>query len=67
MTDGDAAPFSPGRSEPGPDSASVPERHPPGAGRAALDAPRWRRWATPERWAVVLALVPAVAAVAVLG
>ena len=36
-------------------------------GRAALDSPRWRRWATPERWAVVLALVPAVSAVAVLG
>ena len=32
-----------------------------------LDVPTWRRWATPERWAVVLALVPAVSAVAVLG
>ncbi len=31
-----------------------------------LDAPQWR-WVTPARWAVVLALVPAVAAVAVLG
>jgi hypothetical protein len=32
-----------------------------------LDAPTWRRWASPERWAVVLALVPAVLAVTVLG
>ncbi len=37
----------------------------PSGGVLAL--PRWRRWATPERWAVVLALVPAVSAVAVLG
>jgi len=56
VTDADAAPFSPGRTEP----AQLP------AG-GALDVPRWRRWATPERWAVVLALVPAVSAVAVLG
>ncbi len=64
MTDANAAPFPPGRSEPGPGSERVPDG--PGAG-GALDAPRWRRWATPERWALVLALLPAVTAVAVLG
>ncbi|HUM10673.1 MAG TPA: mannosyltransferase [Myxococcaceae bacterium] len=55
MSDAEAARIPPGRTE-----AGVP-------GGGALDAARWRRWATPERWAVVLALVPAVSAVAVLG
>ena len=66
MTDADAAPASPGRPE--------PERPEPGSGlggsppsELALEAPTWRRWATPERWALVLALVPAISAVAVLG
>lgn len=55
MSDADAAPFSPRETEAGA----------PAGG--ALGAARWHRWATPERWAVVLALVPAVSAVAVLG
>jgi len=59
VTDADGAPLLPG-----------PEPGKPELGTALLearDAPTWRRWATPERWAVVLALVPAVSAVAVLG
>jgi phosphatidylinositol glycan class B len=66
VTDADAAPFPPGPTDPGGSPARVPEGH-AGPGGVALDAPRWRRWATPERWALVLALVPAISAVAVLG
>jgi GPI mannosyltransferase 3 len=62
VTDADAAPSPPGRTDP----ASVPEGR-AGTGGGALDPARWRRWATPERWALVLALVPAVSAVAILG
>jgi len=57
VSDADAAPFPPGRTG---TEAGVPSG-------GALALSRWRRWATPERWAVVLALVPAVTAVAVLG
>ncbi|HEY1417055.1 MAG TPA: mannosyltransferase, partial [Myxococcaceae bacterium] len=63
MTDADAEPLPPERTH----AASHPQAGAPAAGDAVLDAPTWRRWATPERWAVVLALVPAVLAVAVLG
>jgi phosphatidylinositol glycan class B len=54
VTDADAAPFPPRRAEAGVPAGGV------------LDAPQWR-WVTPGRWAVVLALVPAVTAMAVLG
>ena len=60
MTDADAAPASPRLPEP-----ERPEGIPPS--ELALEDPTWRRWATPERWALVLALIPAVSAVAVLG
>ena len=63
MTYADAAPSPPGQSG----SERVPDGGTPDAAGGALDAPRWRPWATPERWALVLALVPAVSAVAVLG
>ena len=66
MTDADAAPSPPGRPEPErPEAGPGLEGLPPS--ELALEAPTWRRWATPERWALVLALVPAVSAVAVLG
>ncbi|HVP59545.1 MAG TPA: mannosyltransferase [Myxococcaceae bacterium] len=55
MSDPDASPFPPRATE-----ADTP------AAEALEAAPQWR-WVTPERWAVVLALVPAVSAVAVLG
>jgi hypothetical protein len=60
VTDADGATLPPGRSELGNAEPGKPPSE-------ALAASRWRRWATPERWAVVLALVPAVSAVAVLG
>jgi len=55
VTDADAAPLPSERSE-----ASAPIED-------ALRGSPWRPWLKPERWAVVLALVPAVSAVAVLG
>jgi GPI mannosyltransferase 3 len=77
VTDADAEPFPPGRSEPGraapPRGSSglpvVPGAEPEGGG-PAVDLPfaqRWRPWLTPERWAVIVVLAPAVSAVAVLG
>lgn len=71
MTDAGAAPDSPGGT--GPDrpeaghGAAPPADEQLSRSELALEAPTWRRWATPERWALVLALVPAVSAVAVLG
>ena len=61
MTDADGATASPGRPEPGSGLEGIPPLE------LAREDPTWRRWATPERWALVLALVPAVTAVAVLG
>jgi hypothetical protein len=55
VSDADAAPLPSERSE-----ASTPVE-------VALEGSPWRPWLRPERWAVLLALVPAVSAVAVLG